>query len=323
MIDSVKVKKQCVSELIYATGNLRIVDSILAIPPGLSVEEVKPIIDQSHRFDLTTILNAMTCQVDMTGLAPNFIGVDRSIINPSFARGTSSAQDVLLALIELGGEKLLEIREYPLDLHAEIIDALAGGKCTLRALSVLDQMQGDIIARLRSVRDTSPLALAIRQANEKAAYDLYADADNRRLMISHFDPSLVGLKNIYAELDRYFCQPRIVYTMSKGPEGCVSHINYSFYMPNLFKVRLGKEFHHASVGELIESITPDIYRKMEGEIVQYNPNTPWGFIALLKDFGAPFPRIVADQIKADECLRKKVLSEQANLDAIISHILSR
>jgi hypothetical protein len=205
----------------------------------------------------------------------------------------------------------------------KIFEALGGGKCTLRALSVLDQIQGDIITRLRSIRDTSPIALAIRQANEKALYDLYANPNNRRLMISHLNPQAVGLKNILAELDHYYSQPKILYTISKGPEGRVSHINYTYYMPNIFKVRIGKDFRNASAGELVEYITPDIYRKFEGENIQFDPKTPWGFIALLKDFGTPFPRIVADQIKADENLRKKVLSEQANLDAIINYILSR
>jgi hypothetical protein len=94
-------------------------------------------------------------------------------------------------------------------------------------------------------------------------------------------------------------------------------------MPNIFKVRLGKDFRNASIGELVEYITPDIYRKFEGENIQFDPKTPWGFIALLKDFGTPFPRLIADQIKADENLRKKVWSEQANLDAIRNYFEAR
>ena len=47
-------------------------------------------------------------------------------------------------------------------------------------------------------------------------------------------------------------------------------------MPNIFKVRLGKEFHNASVGELVENITPDIYRKYEGENIHFDPKTPKG-----------------------------------------------
>ena len=324
MPDLERVPRRSISELIYATGFLRIVDSILAIPPGLSVEEVEPIIDKSHKFDVPTILTAMTGQVDGSGLAPNFVGVDRSLLNPNFIKATSNAQDVLLELIKLGGDKLLEIREYPKDIQAEIFAALGGGKCTLRALRLLDQIQGDIITRLRSIRDTSPIALAIRQANEKALYDLYANPDNRRLMISHLNPLAVGLRSIFAELEKnYPSQPRIIYTISKGPEGRVSHVSYSYYMPNIFKVRLGKDFRNASVGELVETITPDIYRKFEGENIQFDPKTPWGFIALLKDFGTPLPRIIAEQIKVDENLRKKVLSEQAKLDAIKNYFESR
>ncbi len=71
-----KVPRRSISELIYATGHLRIVASILTIPPGLSVEEVEPIIEKSHKFDIPTILTAMTGQVDGSGLAPNFVGVD-------------------------------------------------------------------------------------------------------------------------------------------------------------------------------------------------------------------------------------------------------
>jgi hypothetical protein len=120
MPDFEKAPRRSISDLIYATGNLRIVASILAIPPGLSVEEVQPIIDKSHKFDIPTILNAMTGQVDVSGLVPNFAGVDRSLINPNFVKAKSNAQDVLLELIKLGGEKLLEIREYPIDIKAEM-----------------------------------------------------------------------------------------------------------------------------------------------------------------------------------------------------------
>jgi hypothetical protein len=323
MPDLEKTPRRSILDYFYVTGNLRIVDFILAIPPGLSVEEISPIIDKSHKFDIPTILTAMTGQVDMSGLAPNFAGVDRSLLNPNFVKATSNAQDVLLELIKLGGEKLLEIGEYPNDIKAEIFVALGSGKCTLRALNILDQVQGEIIARLRSIRETSPIALAIRQANEKALYNLYANPENRRLIISHLNPQAVGLKNIYAELDHYYSQPRIVYTILKGPDGRASHVNYAYYLPNIFKVRLGKDFRNASVGELVETITPDIYRKFEGENIQFDPKSPWGFIALLRDFGTPFLRIIADQIKASEDLRKKVVSEQANLDAIRDHIESR
>ncbi len=229
-----------------------------------------------------------------------------------------------MELIKLGAEKLFEIKEYPFDIQAEIFDALGGGKCSLRALSILDQIQGDIITRLRLIRDTSPIALAIRQANEKALYDLYANPDNRRLIISHLNPQAVGLRSIFAELEKnYPGQPRIMYTISKIPEGRVSHVSYSYYMPNIFKVRLGKDFHNASVGELVETITPDIYRKFVGEHIQFDPKTPWGFIALLKDFGTPLARIIADQIKVDENFRKKVLLEQAKLEAIKNYFESR
>lgn len=134
MPDLEKTPRRSISELIYATGNLRIVDLILAIPPGLSIEEVQSIIDKSHKFDIPTILNAMTGQVDVSRLAPNFIGVDRSLLDPNLVKGTSNAQDVLLMLIKLGEEKLLEIRDCPTDIRTEIFEALGGGKCTLRAL---------------------------------------------------------------------------------------------------------------------------------------------------------------------------------------------
>ena len=290
MLNLEKVPKRRTVEFIHATGNLRIVDCILAIPPGLSIEEVKPIIDRSHRFDIPPMLTAMISQVDASGLTPNFVGVDRSLLNSDFRKAACNAQDVILELIKLGQEKLFEIREYPIDLQVEIFDTLDGGKCTLRALSILDQFQGDIITRLRLIRKTSPIALAIRQANEKSLYDLYANPDNRRVIISQLNPHTVGHKNIRDCLEEYFSQPRITYTASNGPEGRVSHISYTFYMPNLFKVRLGKDFHHASVGELVENITPDIYRKYEGENIHFDPETPLGFIALFKRFWRTVPK---------------------------------
>ena len=316
MSESEKVPKRRALDLIYTAGNLRIIDSILAIPPGLSCEEVDTVIGDSHRFDAPTMLTAMVAQVDASGLAPNFVGVDRSLLNPNFVSAPCNVQDVLLELIRLGEEKLRVILDSPPDLQEQVFAALSGENCTLQALSILDQMQSDIITRLRSLRSTSPIAQAIRQANDKALFMLYGNPDIRRIMISHINPQAVCSKDIYACLERYFSQPRIVYTTSKDTRGRVSHVSYSFYMPNVFKVRLGKEFRSASVGELVENITPDIYRKFEGESIQFDPRTPWGFIALLKGFGAPLPRSIAEQIKADETLRLNIVSEQERLAAI-------
>ena len=97
----------------------------------------------------------------------------------------------------------------------------------------------------------------------------------------------------------------------------VISIHYAYYLPNIYNVRLGKEYHQASVGEQVEAITPDIYRKFEGEIIQYDPQTPWGFMALIKEFGTPLLRILAEQIKADarNCA-KKYSSEEADLQSV-------
>ncbi len=70
-------------------------------------------------------------------------------------------------------------------------------------------------------------------------------------------------------------------------------------------------------------MTPDIYRKFEGESIRFDPRTAWGLVACLKDFGAPFLRILADQIKATETLRKKVLYEEARLEEIKSYLEAR
>ena len=94
-----KVPKRRTVEFIHATGNLRIVDSILAIPPGLSNEEVKPIIDRSHRFDIPPMLTAMISQVDASGLTPNFVGVDRSLLNSDFGKAACNAQDVSIGTL--------------------------------------------------------------------------------------------------------------------------------------------------------------------------------------------------------------------------------
>lgn len=316
MSEAEKIPKRRALELLYTAGSLRIVDSILSIPPGLTADEVDAIIVDSHRFDAPTMLTAMVAQVDASGLAPNFVGVDRSQLDSSFVSAPCNAQDVLLELVRLGEEKLDAIRSYPPDLQEELFAALSGGSCTLQALAILDQMQSDIIGRLRQLRGTSPIALAVRQANDKALFMLYGDPDIRRIIISHVNPQAVCSKDLYACLERYFSQPRIVYNSSKDARGRVSHVSFSFYMPNIFKVRLGKEFRGASAGELVESITPDIYRKYEGENIRFDPRTPWGFIALLKDFGAPLPRSIAEQIKAGESRRLKIVLEQERLAAI-------
>ena len=311
-----KIPKRNKLDLIYAIGSLRTVSSLLAIPPGLTIDEVHDIIERSHRFDRSTILTAMVAKVDESGLAPNFAGVDRALLDPGLAKADCNAQDVLMALIHIGTEKLREIREFPAALQAELFTALKSGSCTLRALAILDQMQGEIVKQVRALRDTSPLARAIRQANEAALLNLYDNRDYRRLMIAHLNPKAVGFKHIYADLDQYFSQPTILYTLVKALKERVISIHYAYYLPNIYNVRLGKEYHQASVGEQVEAITPDIYRKFEGEIIQYDPQTPWGFMALIKEFGTPLLRILAEQIKADQKLREKILSEEADLQSV-------
>ena len=94
-----KIPKRNKLDLIYAIGSLRTVSSLLAIPPGLTIDEVHDIIERSHRFDRSTILTAMVAKVDELGLAPNFAGVDRALLDPGLAKADCNAQDVLMALI--------------------------------------------------------------------------------------------------------------------------------------------------------------------------------------------------------------------------------
>ena len=141
-----KIPKRNKLDLIYAIGSLRTVSSLLAIPPGLTVDEVHDIIERSHRFDRSTILTAMVAKVDDRSGA-ELCGVDRLQLDPGLAKADCSAQDVLMALMRIGTEKLREIHEFPAALQAELFTALKSGSCTLRALAILDQMQGEIVER--------------------------------------------------------------------------------------------------------------------------------------------------------------------------------
>ena len=101
-----KIPKRNKLDLIYAIGSLRTVSSLLAIPPGLTIDEVHDIIERSHRFDRSTILTAMVAKVDELGLAPNFAGVDLgALLDPGLAKADCNAQDVLMALIHIGTEE--------------------------------------------------------------------------------------------------------------------------------------------------------------------------------------------------------------------------
>ncbi len=51
MAERQRIPKRSILDLIYVTGNLRIVDSILAVPPGLSVPEVEAIMNQSLKYE--------------------------------------------------------------------------------------------------------------------------------------------------------------------------------------------------------------------------------------------------------------------------------
>ncbi len=260
-------------------------------PERITHEMFDEMVKDSRVYDLGNILTAMTRQVDSSGIVPNLVGI---MDNP---------QEVLEILANQGHKQLIKISKYEPERQKEIFDTLEGIRCTLRALLILDESQRQVISELSQLRQQSQLALAIRRANEEALRDLYRDP--LKLKSYPFDKTI----NYHDRVPLYQKEPRICYP-KRIKDGTVVEVWQFFFMPVLAKIRLQDPFGKLSVKQVLDKITPDIYKRRNGKDSRFDPRTPLGFMGLLGKVGGALPQLIASQVRRNEEIREKVMHEQ-------------
>jgi hypothetical protein len=261
-------------------------------PDVITPQMFEAMVRESRAFDLNTMLTAVTRQIDVTGLVPNLAGI------------FEDAQDVLEELTNLGHFQLMKIGRLDADLQTEVYATLKGTPQTsLRALLVLDEIQGEIIQHLLQLRQLSHLAMAIRQATEAALRSLYQQPID--LGSATFD-GLVGYED---RLQLQQGEPRICYR-KRVSEGAVVEVWQYFFMPKIGEIQLANPFGNSTVGRVVQSITPHVFLRKFVDDSRFDPRTPVGFIGLVGKVGGAFPRLIARQVKENAVYREQVMHEQ-------------
>lgn len=273
-------------------------------PEKITPMVFKELVSESRMYDLSAILTATTRQIDVSGLVPNFAGV---YDNP---------EDVLEALMELGHLQLLKINQYDQELQNEIFSTMEGGVFnSLRALVILDQCQHDVIQELTHIRQSSPLAMAIRKSTEEALKSLYRDPFNLR------SPMFEEVIRLGDRMCIYEGEPRICYP-HRILDGAVVEVWQFFIMPKIKKIRLPAAYQFKSVGSVIESLTPRVYQRDYTDVKSFDPRMPSGFIGLLGKVGGALPRLIARQVKRNKQLKALMMDEEvltAELFELFTH----
>lgn len=259
-------------------------------PDGISHWLFDKLVKESRMYELSTILTAMVRNVDLSGVIPNLAGA------------YTDPQDVLELLTNLGHRQLLKIDRLDQIFQDEIFAALKGNRCTLRALLKLDESQREVIEQLTQIRQSSPLAQAIRQSTEGALRDLFHHPE--KMVSELFDQVL----SLHEKSVLYHHEPRICYS-TRIKNGNVVEVWQFFFVPRIETLRLPAPFKPLTVVEALEKITPHMYTRKYGDDGTFDPRTPSGYIGLLGKVGGALPRLIAAQVEQNELLRKKLTSE--------------
>jgi len=260
-------------------------------PECITHEMFDDMVKDSRIYDLSTILTAMTRQIDSSGIIPNLAGI------------ADGPQEVLEILANLGHEELIKISKCEIAFQNEIFETLDGTRCTLRALLILDEAQRQVISKLSQLRQQSDLALAIRRVTEEVLKNLYRNP--LKLKSYPFDKTIC----YHDRSPLYQREPRICYP-KRVRDGAVVEVWQFYFMPALEKIRLPAQFGNLSIKQVLGRITPDIYKRKNKEVIKFDPRTPLGFMGLLGKVGGALPQLIASQVRRNEKLREKVMHEQ-------------
>jgi hypothetical protein len=260
-------------------------------PAKLSQRVIEGLIKEAEPYDLGSIMTALSRRMDTSGFVPDLAGI------------YSNPQDVLEYLTEQGHEQLMFIAKQDPDLQDEIFETLNGSGFSLRALLLLDKIQQNVVYQLQEMRHSSSLAQALRHVNEQALRELYSHPE--RLISAVFD-RVVSLEE-RSRLKRG--EPLICYQVQSREEA-VNEVWQYYFLPDAYQISLPLPYRSLTVGSVLEEITPEIYKRVDGNEMIFDPRTPSGFMGLLGKVGGAMPRLIARQIKADEHLLKRVMREE-------------
>ncbi len=247
-------------------------------PDALNARDFRSLVEEASMYDIHTLLTYMTREMDVSGLVPNLAGV------------CTSAQEVLKIMAEIGHTQLMRMQGLEPDLRREVMDALIGSDCSLRALLVLDDAQRAVVTQLMIYRRGSELALAVRQAMEDHLRQLYSspikirsEVFDRALTVDTLDAQMHGV-------------PRICYPY-RVEDGDVREVWQYFHLPRLDRIHLGGHFSHLTAREVLTSLTPDFYLRDSPYDDHYDPESPVGFMGLLGKVGGALPRMIVERVR--------------------------
>ena len=274
-------------------GSPPFIDSLLAHHPDvpISPKRFNAIVDESRGYEESFILVQMTRQVDVSGFVANLAGTcDRPA-------------DALAHLAALGKQELDTLQQKAdIDekIPNEVFETLLGQNVTLRAVLILDDMQGDVVRKLTAIREGSPIALAFKEANKTALRDLYAREGELRRPFH--------LLTTEEQMKLWSGKPRIGYARY-DTNHAVHAVNHYFLRPDLRSVRI-PAFGNQTARDILTAITPDYFNRAHRTSDMHdNPQTPEGLIALLGKISHPLPRFIAEYLKKDTEVHQRILRE--------------
>lgn len=261
-------------------------------PETLSVRDFNRLIEESSIYDVNAMLTAMTREMDVSGLVPNLAGT------------CNDPQEVLKILTDISNKQLISLAEMEKEIQQEVHETLTGRDFSMRAIVILDEIQKDVIRELTVIRQRSPLALAVRQASEEALRQLYqspikihSDVFDKAIRLDERDVLEHGA-------------PRISYPRHVV-DGNVTEVWQYFQIPHVQKIRLPGHFGKFTVGQVLESITPEFYIRDSRYDDKYDPESPVGFLGLLGKVGNALVRLIVTQVKRNGRIKEMVLREDA------------
>jgi hypothetical protein len=275
------------------------INEILSVikPETLSVRDFNRLIEESSIYDVNAMLTAMTREMDVSGLVPNLVGT------------CNDPQETLKVLTDISHKQLMSINEMEPEIQQEVRETLTGRDFSMRAIVILDEIQKNVIADLTAIRQKSPLALAVRQASDDALRQLYKSPIKIRSEI--FDKAIRMEERDVLEHG----VPRISYPRHVV-DGDVVEVWQYYQIPHVQKVRLTGHFGKLTVGQVLESITPEFYIRDSRYDDRYDPESPVGFLGLLGKVGNALVRLIITQVKRNSRIKEMVLQEDAMARAL-------
>jgi hypothetical protein len=190
------------------------------------------------------------------------------------------------------------------EIQIEIFDTLLERDFSLRAVLILDDIQKKVVAELTKIRESSSLAIALRDASQEALIDLYKSP--KRLRSSIFDKAIQAVdRSILLKGNPRIAYPKLVV------DGDVLEVWQYFHIPRVENVKLKGNYSKFSVGQILDAITPEYYYRESGKIDRFDPESPADFMGLLGKVGNAIPRLIIADIKRNQKINDLVMQEDA------------